>query len=394
MVKKFIYTVNLVALASLITWVMPSDVQAKKPEHVNITVGQVNISVNGATKAHTGSRRLRITVKRSQKGWGCTKVPYVRVVAGSNPNTKEELALRKIGAKPKGLCNFTDTFTVRPFSDTELGNQCRPGFTGATHLRKAGLVSFWKSKPVSTKTEWVPDGTTRRDCTTERYCYSYLGNRCTEWRTRQHCENVPNNRKQVVDCGKICSGKEISDHRVTFVANIQCTSSGNKASNRPSLPDLRGWWHFNSSYASTQFNGFWTFNRRTARPSEATYSTSGIGMDGKPMLQTGSGTAKINTGNKFAWTVSSMRNNRGTRTSMRCTGKLNAAAKPMSISGRCSSRHQGFTLVKSRAPIGVQQSPVGRPISPATGSKANIPSHNIGNTFNPVRHGPPRGPNW
>jgi hypothetical protein len=108
----------------------------------------------------------------------------------------------------------------------------------------------------------------------------------------------------------------------------------------------------------------------------------------------------INTGKNFTWRVSSMRDKRGTRISMRCTGRVREATKPMSISGRCTSprntrRTLGtFTLVKSQGPIGVQQSPVGRPIRPRIGATVNIPSHNIGNRFNPNRPGPPRGPHW
>jgi len=409
MVKKFIYTVNLVVLASLMSWVMPSDARAKKPEHVLTAVGDVNVSVNGARGWISEKRGTGMTVKRSQSGNGCTKVPYLRVVAGSNPNTKEQLALWKIGAKPKGLCNFTKIFAIHPFSNTELASQCRPGFTGKKHLTKTGLVSFWKSKPVSTKIEWVPDGTTRQDCTTERYCYYKLGNTCRDWRTRQVCKTVPNRKKQVVDCGKICGGKEIRrisrkqnpNHPVTFAANIQCVSSGNKTSNAPSLPDLKGWWYFNSSYASPQYNGHWKFNRSAARSHEVTYSTSGIGMNGRPMgIQNGSGTAKIKTGNNFTWIVTTTRNKkRGIITSMRCTGKQNAAARPMSITGKCVSRmyskHLGtFTLVKSQGPASVQQPPVGRPTRPGTGPIVNIPSHNIGKGFNPNRPGPPRGPHW
>ena len=344
MLKHILNMTNLVILASLFVVLAPSVSWAKKAERVNITVGQVNVSVNGATKAVSGDHRSRMTVKRSQRGNGCTKVPYVRVVTGSNARSKVQLILRKIGSKPKGLCNFTANFSVQPFSESELAAQCRPGETRRKVLRKAGLVSFWKDKPAYER--YVIDGT-RQKCEMVKHCKPmepvdlHPGELdCTNVR-----ECYPETYGHTEACNNACAGrlipkkrhnKQNPNHRVTFAANIQCASSGIKPPKLSSPPDLRGWWYFKSSYASAQFNGHWKFNRRATRPLEATYSTSGIGMNGKPMVQNGSGTARIKTGTHFTWTVSSMKNKRRTRISMKCSGKLNAAAKPVSISGRCT----------------------------------------------------------
>jgi len=351
-----------------------------------------------------------MTVKRSQPGNGCTKVPYVRVVVGNNARLKEQLILKKIGSKPKGLCNFTANFSVQPFSESELAAQCRPGEARRKVLRKAGLVSFWKDKPAYER--YVIDGT-RQKCEMVKHCKPmepvdlHPGELdCTNVR-----ECYPETYGHTEPCNNACAGrlipkkrhnKQNPNHPVTFSANIQCVSSGNKAANLPSLPDLRGWWYFNSSYASPLYKGHWKFNRRTTHPSEATYSTSGVGivLNGNTTVRDGSGTAKIKTGNNFTWTVSSMRDKKGTRMSMECSGRIKEATMPMSISGRCTPPRNArytlgtFTLVKSQGPIGVQQNPVGKPISPATGPTVNIPSHKIGKGFNPKRPGPPRGPHW
>ncbi|MDQ7012117.1 MAG: hypothetical protein Q9M29_09870, partial [Mariprofundaceae bacterium] len=83
----------------VLVFLHPEAAWAKKPEQVTIRAEPVKVTVvvSGDRKIIQGSRQARLTVDRKQPN-GCTKVRYLRVVRGNDPDSLDELAFRRLGS--------------------------------------------------------------------------------------------------------------------------------------------------------------------------------------------------------------------------------------------------------------------------------------------------------
>lgn len=374
---------------------------AKKPEHVDIKVGLVQVWVNNG-RIVRGSPRTTMEVKRSQ-GNPCTKVRYIRVVKGlDEKSVRDELALIKVSDRRRGLCNFTRRFEIQPWSEQELVHACQGRNAGGIFAkREHARVTFWKTKPE--KQHWVQTGT-RRECHQERYCYASVGKKCYDWRWRQVCKDVPTGHQ--APCDRICQGDKIRlirgrqypDHDTFVEAKVYCQRRMAPIT-APAPKDMSGWWKFSTSFSSNA-EGFWKFssggwvNRMTRR-----FDTAGIAQRIPVMVSQGGGIATLTSGNEFRWSPR-VRTQAGVVT-IECRGTLDPGT--MEVTGQCN-RPRGFdmrvppfgtfTLTRAAPPPQVHKPPIGRPTVPGHQGPQikNKPTFNPG--FKPGPPLPKPGPHW
>jgi len=416
--RKFGYFV----LASLIACVVPLDASAKKPEQVDISAGMVEVFVSNG-RIVRGNPRVQVKVVRRQAD-PCTKVRYVRMVKGLNPlSVSDELAIKKVTNRKRGLCNFTVTLPVQPWTDAELVRACRTNRRSAPSpwisLKEHATVTLWKTRPEYKGKKFVQTGT-KRSCHQERYCISYgLGGKCVEWGWREKCEQVPDG--YYTDCEKICAGDKIRlikdrhgnvkqnpDHHVWINAKVHCqrqpvSHAASTAISTTSPPDMSGWWKMQSSYAGSAVNGLWKFSTsgRTS-PAQRRFSTMGIAGPTGVMARNGRGSATLTGTNEFMWQFSW--NNRGATASMECKGVLNSGTRSERVTGKCYpirgvSRGANplgtFSLIRSNIIQTPKPSPVGKPQAPGglvipQQKKPQLP----GGGFKPGPNLPPATPRW